>query len=204
MRTITFVIFLTALFGIPSGATTLDFEGVADSQSVDDFYSGVTFTNAVAHIAGISLNDAELPPVSGVTVAINENGPISIVWLSAVTDFSGFFTYTAPLTLEFFLSGVSEGISEGAFSDNLALSGDPGSSPNERLTSPAGIIFDSVFLSSAGSYGLDDISFTQSSGAVPEPSETLPAALVVGCVFLGLRRFSASRPIAAAPDSRAA
>src|SRR5690349_13263399 len=44
------------------GATLLTFEGLADLQPVGNFYTGVTFSNAVAAIAGKSVESDEFPP----------------------------------------------------------------------------------------------------------------------------------------------
>jgi len=44
----------------------------------------------------------------------------------------GYFTHTVPLTLRAFdLANTQVGLIPSLFSDNLALSGDPGSHPNE-------------------------------------------------------------------------
>jgi hypothetical protein len=140
----------------------------------------------VAHIAGISLNDAELPPASGITVALNEEGPITIDWNSPVTQFTALFTYTAPLTVNFFLSGVPVGNSTSAFGNNLALSGDPGSLPNEPISFSGGGTFDSIRIDSDGQYGVDDIFFDTAAQDVPEPANAAPVLLI--CLVCVARR----------------
>ena len=83
-------------------ADTIDFEGLADSTILTNQYPGITFTNAIILTAGISLNEFEFPPHSGVNVASDNNGPITIVFSSPVLSFSGYFTYVEPLTLDAF------------------------------------------------------------------------------------------------------
>ena len=73
IRVFSIACLLAALGGLSARGDTITFEGLADLQPVDSFYSGVDFSNAVAHIAGLSLNDAELPPASGSTVALNRS-----------------------------------------------------------------------------------------------------------------------------------
>jgi hypothetical protein len=70
------VLVITAIVPVQAD-TLLDFEGLGDLEAVDRFYPGVTFRNAIAEIAGFSLNDAEFPPASGVTVAVPNNGKSS-------------------------------------------------------------------------------------------------------------------------------
>src|SRR5262249_7422124 len=130
-------------------AATLTFEGLRDTQPVDGFYAGVAFSNTVAAIAGLSLNEAELPPASGSTVALNDVGPMGITWAAPITRFEALLTYTDPLTLTFFLNGVPVGSAASMFGNNLALSGEPGSSPNELLLFFRGNGFNSVRIESA-------------------------------------------------------
>lgn len=94
MRALPVVFASCLLTGFPILGNTLTFEGLEAAQGVDRFYSGVNFSHAVAAIAGIDLDDAELPPASGVTVALNDGGNMIIDWDSAVTSFEGLFTYT--------------------------------------------------------------------------------------------------------------
>jgi hypothetical protein len=161
---------LLLLAALPGFAATVTFEELSDSQVAGDFYSGVQFSNAVAHTAGISLNDAELPPHSGNTVVLNDLGPIQVDWASPVSDFQAFFTYAAHLTLEFSLDGNTIGTETSAFDNNLALSGDPGSSANERISFAGHGLFDSVRIESDGAYGLDDVSYGAVAQATPEPN----------------------------------
>lgn len=169
-------------------ADTIDFEGLADSTILTNQYPGITFTNAIILTAGISLNEFEFPPHSGVNVASDNNGPITIVFSSPVLSFSGYFTYVEPLTLDAFDSldnQVDSAVS--AFSSNDALFGDVGSSPNEFLqVSSAGGV-SSVMITGdpdGGSFAMDDISFTS---AIPEPNSIF-LLLSGAALSFGLRR----------------
>lgn len=104
----------------------LDFEGFTDSTAVTNQYAGLVFTNATVLTAGISLNEFEFPPHSGSNVVFDDGGPMSISFTSPVAGFSGYFTYTVPITIT--ASDASNnllGSVTSLFSSNLALSGDP-------------------------------------------------------------------------------
>ena len=187
VRAITTLCAACVLVSLPAHCTTLTFEGLQDLEAVNAFYPDVTFTNAIAEIAGFSLNDAEVPPLSGTTVALNDDGLITIDWVFPVFNFSGFFTYTAPLTVEFFLSGASVGTVTSAFGNNLALSGEPGSSPNEHL-SFQNTTFNSLQVQSSGAYAVDDISFDAAVQAVPEPGTAVSViAGLLALLYIGHR-----------------
>jgi hypothetical protein len=55
---------------------TLNFDGFPDSTILTDQYPGVTFTNAIILTAGISVNEFEFPPHSGVNIVSDNGGPI--------------------------------------------------------------------------------------------------------------------------------
>ena len=141
---------------LQAGSITIDFEGVPDSTILTNQNSGLTFTNTIVLTSGISLNEFEFPPHSGVNVASDNGAPITIGFSSPITSFSGYFTYIEPLTLAGFDTADVEVISAASlFSSNDALFGDPGSSPNEfiqvamraacrasqsRVTQPGGLL----------------------------------------------------------------
>jgi hypothetical protein len=164
------------LFMQSARAATLfvDFEGFADSTILTNQYTGLTFGNAIILSAGISLNEFEFPPHSGTNVASDNGGPLSILFASPILSFSGYFTYAQPLTLLAFDAASNQVTSAtSAFSNNEALSGDAGSSPNEllQLSFPAGI--SSVTITgdpAGGSFVMDDIAYTTQASGVPEPS----------------------------------
>ena len=169
-----------------------DFEGLSDLETVATQFSPMTFSNAVVVTAGVSLNEFEFPPHSGTNVVFDNSGPISIDFgLFPAFSFGGFFTYLVPVTLEAFdFSANLLGSVTSSFSSNLALSGDPGSSPNEFLGVgfPGGIARVTITGDPAGgSFTLDDLTADVSSTPIPEPG-TLSLILLGGLASARLRK----------------
>jgi hypothetical protein len=185
------------------GPVVIDFEGLSDGTFVTTQYPNLTFSNAIIATAGISLNELEFPPESGVNVILDNGGPISVDFVSAVSSFGGFFTYLEPVTIQGFDSSNDVlASSTSLFSNNLACldgppcQGDPGSSPDEfiQVNSPAG--FSSVTITGdpgGYSFALDDVTYSlASTSSVPEPSSRLLlAGLLFACVIRRLTRPSA-------------
>ncbi len=71
------LLLMVALLGLGSSAkasaTTLNFEGFPGSTILTTQYPGLTFSNTIILTSGISLNEFEFPPHSGVSV-VSENG----------------------------------------------------------------------------------------------------------------------------------
>jgi hypothetical protein len=169
--------------GQTAAAVTLDFETLTDLEVTTSQFPGLTFTNATALVSGAvggTLNELEFPPLSGVTSLVDDGGPITIVFDDPVGEVGGFFTYLGPVTLtayDVLLAPVATVTS--AFGSNLALSGDPGSSPNEllQLTFLDGISSLTLSGDPAGfSFTLDDFMFVPLEPVVATPG---PAALFV-------------------------
>jgi hypothetical protein len=137
------------------------FEGFLDSTILTNQYTGATFANAIILTAGISLNEFEFPPHSGSNVSSDNGGPIAISFASPLRSFSGYFTYSVPLTLQALDSSNHLLFSAAsAFSNNEALSGVSGSHPNELLlvNSSTGIYKIVIAGSSQGtSLTIDDV-----------------------------------------------
>jgi hypothetical protein len=150
----------------------------------------VEFTNASIATAGISLNELEFPPHSGSNVAIDSGGPIDVTFSSPIDQFGGYFTYSTRLSLEAFGAGNTElGLVQSKFSSNLAISGVPGSSPNELLQFSSSQGIDSVLItgsSKGNSFAMDDIFVT----TTPEPNYLLllAGALAVAGVVAQKRK----------------
>ena len=185
-----------ALPGIAGGGSpapvVYGFEGFSDGDALTTQYKGLTFSNAVVATAGVSLDEFEAPPHSGVNVVEDSIGPISIQFSSPVAGFGGYFNYSVPLTLTAFNAGGQEiGAETSLFSDNFALSGDPGSHSNEflQVLDPSGL--SSVTITGApggGSFTLDDATVTPA--AVPEVSTVVSTGLLL---LLGLGSVVVSR-----------
>ena len=189
-----------ALLGLPGAAVAgppspivYSFEGFSDSTAFTTQYSGMTFSNAVIATAGVSLNELEAPPHSGVNVVEDSVGPISIQFASPIIGFGGYFNYAVPLTLTAFnAAGQQVGSATSLFSSDFALSGDTGSKPNEflQVLYPTG--FSRVTITGdpgGGSFTLDDATVT-SPAPVPEASTVVSTALLL---FLGLFGVALSR-----------
>jgi hypothetical protein len=165
---------------------TIDFETFPDGTTIPDStqittqFPGLTFTNTTVITSGISLNEFELPPYSGVNVAFDDGGPIGIEFSSPVSSFSGYFTYYEPLTLGAFdKDGDDVASANSAYSANVACGdgppclGDPGSGPNEFLQVNFAGGISSVTITGdplGSSFVMDDITYIPSSSAAPEPS----------------------------------
>ena len=156
-------------------AYIIPFEDLSDSTPVTNQYSslGAIFFNATILTASISLNEFEFPPRSGVKVVFDDGGPIKINFTTPMLNVGGYFTYTVPLTLSFYdtLNNLKGTISS-AFSSNLALSGDPGSNPNEFLSFAWTPGISSMVIGEepvGGSFNMDDLTATP----VPAPGTLL-------------------------------
>lgn len=196
MRVFRFLVLFFGLSLVPGivSATTviIDFEGLSDSTSVTNQFSGLLLSNATVLTAGISLNEFEFPPHSGSNVVFDDGGPISILFSVPVISFGGYFTYGTQLTLsaqDTFDNPLPLVLS--AFANNEGLSGDLGSSPNEFLeVSYLGGISGLTITGdpSGGSFTLDDATITTPNAtSVPEPG-TASLIFLGGLAVLVARR----------------
>lgn len=183
---------------VTAAPITLDFEQFLDGDTVDNLADpSVTFLNAVVFTDGFSLNAGDFPPKSGANVVIDLTGPLELTFASPISSFSGYFTYTVPLTLQFFdASANTLGTIASSFNDNTGGSGQP---PNEFLSaSLAGIVRVLITGNAAGaSFVLDDLTFDFAPAApgdpvVPEPGSFL--LLSSGAIALIRRRYRSATP----------
>jgi hypothetical protein len=181
--------FVSVSTALSASTITLDFESFPDSTILTNQYPDLTFSNAIILTAGLSLNEFEFPPHSGVNVVSDNGGPITISFAIPINSFSSYFSYVEPLTIAAFNSasaGVASATSR--FSSNDALFGDPGSSPNEliQVSFPAGI--SSVTITGdpgGGSFVLDDVTITTGvNSTAPEPASLLLLLSGVGFLLL--------------------
>jgi hypothetical protein len=136
MRYVVFMSVICALQSLYARTTVIDFDALPDSTPVRDFYqsAGISFVRATAVTTGVSLNEFEFPPRSGKNVAFDNSGTVILTFTFPVARVGGYFTYATPIRIEAFnSSGVLVSTATSSFSNNEALSGDPGSSPNELL-----------------------------------------------------------------------
>lgn len=147
---------------IPLAATiSFNFEAFPDSTLLAGQYSGVMFGNAIVLTAGITLDDFEFPAHSGNNVAADSGGPITITFTSPLRSFSGYFTYSVPLTIQALDASnhpIASAVS--AFSNNQALSGVSGSHPDELLHVSASTSIYKIVITGAAhgtSFTVDDI-----------------------------------------------
>lgn len=175
-------------------ATVLNFDGLSDGDIVTSQFAGVTFSNTIVLTAGISLNEFEFPPHSNFNVVSDNGGAISISFASPTSAFGGYFTYTVPLTLRAFNSASTQvGQAVSLFGNNLALSGEPGSSPNELLQVISATGIARVTITGdplEGSFVLDDATFELLATGVPEPGTGYLLLTAGAMAFVWLRKTS--------------
>ena len=180
---------LGCLGAVAAQGAVLDFEGLADATSVGGTYAaqGVSFSNARVLTAGLSLNEFDFPPTSGSNAVFDDGGPVSGTFSTPVSSLSGYFTYSARVTLRAFDTSNVELLSvSSAFTENYVSSGT--GSPNEllSLSFPGGISSFRIEGERAGSsFVMDDFAFTP----VPEAS----SAAVVGAALGAFAWFRRSR-----------
>jgi hypothetical protein len=122
-----------------------------------------------------------------VNVVSDNNGPMTIDFSMSTKSFSGYFTYTEPLTLDAFNASDTEVATDtSAFSNNLAClagppcPGDAGSSPNEFIELGFASGISSVTITGdpfGGSFTMDDMTY---NSAVPEPN----ARAIIACAII--------------------
>jgi hypothetical protein len=178
---------------IPLAADTIDFEGFPDSTSLTTQYPGLIFSDALIISAGASLDETDFPPESGINVVLDNGGPITIDFLTPITDFSAFFTYTEQLTLTGFDSADNPVASATSlFFSNFVSSGNP---PDEviSLSDVPGMSSVTIAGDPAGnSFTMDDMSFTPQLTSVPEPALITPcfAMFLLLCIVLSVQKGS--------------
>lgn len=179
LRPILLVASILALSVRASWALPIDFESLMDLEAVTNQFAAdhVTFSNAIALTAGMSLNEFEFPPRSGQTVVSDDGGPMMISFSVPFQSIEGYFTYATPITLTAFSDAagtipISGGSVMSLFGSNLALSGDGGSSPNEFLQLAGIGPIGSIKITGdrlGGSFTLDDLN----GAPIPEPASVL-------------------------------
>jgi hypothetical protein len=181
---------------VEARAYVLEFDELSDLDPLTDQYHaafGVDFSAATVLSAGVSLNEFEFPPRSGANVIFDDGGPMLVTFDVLALEAGGYFTYSEPITLTAYDASFNVlGTIGSSHSSNLALSGDPGSSPNElvQISIAGGFVHLGIAGDAlGGSFVLDDFTATP----VPEPALSILAAS--GLVLIGaLRRVSGKKP----------
>ncbi|MDX2186015.1 MAG: hypothetical protein SFV32_03710 [Opitutaceae bacterium] len=174
-----------------ASAGTIDFESIPDLENVTTQYSskGITFGNATALTAGISLNEFDFPPRSGTNVIVDSGGPLVGSFDAPVEFVEAFLTYTLPVTFSVFdVKGNLLASLISQYTDNLQTGSNPS---NEKfyLASNVGI---GSFSFAGGAFGnsfaLDDLRFEEKDKqSVPEGA-SFWTLLAVPAVLLLKRR----------------
>lgn len=169
----------------PVRAENLDFEDLADLTLVGETYGyyGIHFANAIALRAGLSLNETDYPPHSGVTVISTATPGTLDIWFDSPRSVIGFyFTDESSMSLHFFVNpDFTEFIGGCGFTDsNIGTIGDAscGTYPSFRSVR--------ILSFSDGAFTLDDIYLSPDNvpSPVPDPGSTL---LLLGMGLVGLR-----------------
>ena len=165
-----------------ASADTIDFEGLPDSTLITTQYPGLVFSDTEILTAGISLNEFDFPPHSGVNVAGDDGGPVTIQFLTPVTQVGAYFTYTQPLSLAALDTSNHTMTADSMHSANYVSSGNP---PNEFISFSDALGITQLTIKGnpmGGSFVMDDLSFTLLSHptTVPEPSAFLGLAMGLG------------------------
>ena len=148
----------------------IDFEGLTEFDPPTA--PGVTFTNALVLTSGAIggvLNELDFPPKSDFNVAFDAGGPIRLSLASLAQSFSGFFTYTAPLTVTAFNGVTVVGTVTSSTGNNTGSVG----TPNEllSLSIPGGFNrLEFLGAQGGGSFVVDDITLAAPDVVAPEPA----------------------------------
>jgi len=170
------VVVLATATPVRAAVSVIDFEGLADNEVVTEQFAGqnVHFSaplagQTTAVQAGLSLNEVEFPPHSGVTVVLSDIGTIEVVFDALQASVAGFFNHASSITLTAFgaLDDVVDTETSSGQNDGL------GGTPNVFIeTSAATGIRRLTIVGPSDAFTLDDLTFSPlppPPGTVPEP-----------------------------------
>lgn len=155
---------------IATNVQTVDFESLIDGDPLGET-DGITFVGFVAASAGITLNEFEVPPRSGLNVALNDAPEVSIHFGTEMKYVSGFLTYGAPVEIHAYgADGLLLSLTS-KFTSNLLLSGAAGSTPNEQFEFHSAQAITHLVISTSAPrvFALDDLMFSEDGIPIPHP-----------------------------------
>jgi len=189
-RPLLFVVFLGLFLPRQAASQVIDFEGLPDSTPVTTQFSGqgIIFEHTTVLTAGISLDEIDFPPHSGINVVVDDGGPLEGTLLGTAHSLGGYFTYITPITITAFdATGMPIASSTSRLPANFMSSGNP---PNEFISvqSAFGIHSFRIEGNPGGtSFTMDDFSIQR---AVPEPGLV---GLLLGSGISGILAFGSMR-----------
>lgn len=176
--------------------TTIGFEDLNNLDFLASQYAGLGFSGGSALASGAvggDLNEIDFPPHGGVVVGFSDSA-LRIDFTSAISQFSGYFTYTGGLRLSAF-DGAGNLLRtvDAAFDNNTATGGDTGSFANELLSFSASDIRSIVIetlSTQGGAFVFDDLSFDTAPivNGLPEPAGMSLGALATLAAVTASRR----------------
>jgi len=192
---------LLLAFSSYASSAVLTFEDLVDGTSVGTAYPGLTFQNAGILTSGLSLNESEFPPRSGGNVVFDDGGPIVVRFSSAASAVSLYITYSETITaIALDAKGAIADSAVSLYNNNLALSGDVSSHPNELFKLSAASIESVRIAGSASgfSFALDDFTFVTDSSSAPEASTGelfLLSCLILSSIVFLRRKAKRAAPV---------
>lgn len=168
--------------------TVIDFESFEDSFVLTDQVAGLTVSGGTVLTAGVSLNEIDFPPKSGLNALAALSGRLTVAFAEPIKEFSAYFTFGEPLLFSLFdSSGDSSGSFESPIASNL------GAFTLIDFSIP-GVA--SVLIASQDSraFTMDDLRFNATVGHSPEPGSITLFAVAALAAVAARRRKRPCRP----------
>lgn len=179
-------VWAASLGAAQAAIVTYDFEAFMDTEILTGQLAGLTFSNATVLTAGVTLNEFEFPPASGINAVETVGGPLTIVFSSPVFSVSGLFTYGTELTFEAFDGATSLGFVTSASLDNRLLSGSTFTNELLSFANSSGLISSVVITGAISSEAFVLDNLTVDSGNLTTVPEPATLALLAGVLGVGV------------------
>jgi len=179
------IIFVCGIFAYHSAhAGYVDFEGFADNDSISTQISGLTFSDATALTAGVTLNEIEFPPHSGSNVIAVFGGTLTISFNAPINLVSGYISYATATGATLSLYDINNALLADAFFPAPAAQNNIVS--NQFISfSISGIQAMAVSLDGNNPFTFDDLAF------IPEPASHM--LIAIGILGICMSRLSEHR-----------